>query len=305
MSNGSKNAGSLIVAVLVTLAVAGTGGYMIGNRTGATSAKMETAKVGSVNGQKITQLDLYNRMYKTAGAQTMDEMIREMLVNQEADKAKITVSQADIDKAIADIKTQIGGEEQFQQALAQAGMTMDDLKQNQEFRLKVTALLSKDIPQDEASIKKWFDENKDQFDTRQIHARHILVKTEDEAKAIKAELDKGTDFATLAKEKSIEEAAKESGGDLGTFGPGKMVPEFDKVVFAMKKGETSAPFQTEFGWHVAQVLDATGTAANYDADKAKVKDAYIASQVSEKASAYLTDLQDKAKIENPFAQASK
>ncbi|HYG59756.1 MAG TPA: peptidylprolyl isomerase, partial [Symbiobacteriaceae bacterium] len=93
-------------------------------------------------------------------------------------------------------------------------------------------------------------------------------------------------------------AAKTSGGDLGTFGPGQMVPEFDAVVFNLKKGETSQPFQTSFGWHVAQVTDVKGTAPDYDAMKEDVKKAYVSAQVQERAQALLTELQDKAKIEN-------
>lgn len=84
----------------------------------------------------------------------------------------------------------------------------------------------------------------------EVRARHILVKTEEEAKEIIAELDKGADFAELAKEKSTGPSGKE-GGDLGFFGKGRMVPEFDQAVFALKTGEYSKePVKTQFGFHV-------------------------------------------------------
>jgi peptidyl-prolyl cis-trans isomerase C len=89
----------------------------------------------------------------------------------------------------------------------------------------------------------------------EVHARHILVTTEDDAKAIKAELDGGADFVTLAKEKSIEPGAKDSGGDLGYFTPDKMVKPFADAAFAMKVGEVSNPIQTQFGWHIIKVED--------------------------------------------------
>ena len=89
----------------------------------------------------------------------------------------------------------------------------------------------------------------------EIHARHILVSTEDDAKAIKAQLDGGADFATLAKEKSIEPGAKDSGGDLGYFTQDKMVKPFGDAAFALKVSEISQPVQTQFGWHIIQVLD--------------------------------------------------
>jgi peptidyl-prolyl cis-trans isomerase C len=89
----------------------------------------------------------------------------------------------------------------------------------------------------------------------EIHARHILVTTEDDAKAIKAQLDGGADFAALAKEKSIEPGAKTSGGDLGFFTQDKMVKPFADAAFALKVNEVSQPVQTQFGWHVIQVLE--------------------------------------------------
>lgn len=89
----------------------------------------------------------------------------------------------------------------------------------------------------------------------EVHARHILVNTEDDAKAIKAQLDGGADFATLAKDKSIDPSAKQNGGDLGFFTADKMVKPFADAAFAMKVNEISAPVQSQFGWHVIQVLE--------------------------------------------------
>jgi peptidyl-prolyl cis-trans isomerase C len=92
-------------------------------------------------------------------------------------------------------------------------------------------------------------------DVDEVEARHILVTTEDDAKAIKAQLDGGADFATLAKEKSIEPGAKDSGGELGYFTQDKMVKPFADAAFAMKVGEVSQPIQTQFGWHIIKVED--------------------------------------------------
>lgn len=88
-----------------------------------------------------------------------------------------------------------------------------------------------------------------------INARHILLETEEAAKAVITELDGGADFAELAKSKSRGPSGPR-GGDLGFFGKGQMVPEFEAAAFAMKKGEYSkAPVQTQFGWHVIKVED--------------------------------------------------
>ena len=87
----------------------------------------------------------------------------------------------------------------------------------------------------------------------EVRARHILVKTEDEAKAVIADLDGGKDFAELAKEKSTD-PNKSEGGDLGFFGKGRMVPEFEAVAFTLEPGTyTKEPVRTQFGFHVIKV----------------------------------------------------
>ncbi len=90
----------------------------------------------------------------------------------------------------------------------------------------------------------------------EIHAAHILVNTEEEAQAaLERVTTGGEDFSTVARELSIEPAAKESGGDLGFFGPGDMVAEFAQAASALEDGEISQPIQTEFGWHVIKTIE--------------------------------------------------
>ena len=107
---------------------------------------------------------------------------------------------------------------------------------------------------DDAMHKVYDDAVKQMGNEQEVHARHILVPTEDEAKAIEAELKKGADFATLAKEKSKDPGAAE-GGDLGYFTKEQMVPEFADVAFKLDKGQISDPVKTQFGWHIIKVED--------------------------------------------------
>ncbi len=88
----------------------------------------------------------------------------------------------------------------------------------------------------------------------EVKARHILVKTEKEAKALIAQIKKGADFITLAKKHSIG-PSKTTGGDLGYFSKEKMVPSFSEAAFKLKKGEVSPPVKSEFGWHLIKVED--------------------------------------------------
>jgi len=84
-------------------------------------------------------------------------------------------------------------------------------------------------------------------------ARHILVKTKDEAESLRKQLAAGADFAGLAKKHSACASAKR-GGDLGEFGPGKMVPAFDKVVFKQPLLKVHGPIRTKFGYHLIETI---------------------------------------------------
>ncbi len=107
---------------------------------------------------------------------------------------------------------------------------------------------------DEAEHKVYDEAIKQAANEEEVRARHILVPTEDEAKAILAQLKGGADFTTLAKEKSKDPGAAE-GGDLGYFTKEQMVPEFAAVAFKLDKGQISDPVKTQFGWHIIKVED--------------------------------------------------
>lgn len=105
----------------------------------------------------------------------------------------------------------------------------------------------------DAEIKKYYDKNKADF--REVHASHILVKEEAEANEIKKKLDKGADFAALAKEKSIDPGSAQRGGDLGFFTKDRMVKQFADAAFSLKVNEISKPVHTPFGYHIIKVVE--------------------------------------------------
>ncbi len=108
---------------------------------------------------------------------------------------------------------------------------------------------------EDAMHKVYEDATKQMTPEEEVHARHILVKTEDEAKAVLADVKKGADFAEIAKAKSTEPGAAQSGGDLGYFTKEQMVPEFAEAAFKLDKGKVSEPVKTQFGWHIIKVED--------------------------------------------------
>src|SRR6202795_674000 len=163
-------------------------------------------------------------------------------------------------------------------------------------RLLMDSLLAtegKAATTDEAMKKVYEDASKQITGEQEVHARHILVETEDEAKAVKEELNKGADFAELAKKKSKDPGASD-GGDLGFFTKDQMVPEFSTVAFALEPGKISDPVKSQFGWHIIKVEEKP---SRKDPDFEQVK-AQIETYVGRKAQAeYVAKLREAAKVE--------
>ena len=90
---------------------------------------------------------------------------------------------------------------------------------------------------------------------KEVKASHILVADEKTAKEVKAKLDRGEDFATLAKKYSTDTGTAQAGGELGWFGPDKMAPTFTDAAYSLKKGEISDPVKTTYGYHVIKLED--------------------------------------------------
>lgn len=136
----------------------------------------------------------------------------------------------------------------------------------------------------------------------EVQARHILVESEDKAKELAEKIKGGGKFEDIAKENSKDPGSKDDGGNLGYFGHGQMVPQFEEVVFKMQKGDVSAPVQTQFGWHLIKVEDKRVKAPPaFDV----VKDRILQSLLLQKASKAAVDLRTKAKIEYVDADIKK
>jgi peptidyl-prolyl cis-trans isomerase C len=134
---------------------------------------------------------------------------------------------------------------------------------------------------------------------KEVRARHILLETEDEAKAALAEVNKGGDFAELAKQKSKDPGASE-GGDLGFFTKDQMVPEFSEVAFKLEPGKVSDPVKSQFGWHIIKVEERRDRPVpEYDKVKEQIE-TYLARKSQ---SEMVTKLRADAKIERVEAKA--
>lgn len=202
------------------------------------SEVLVTSKAGDV-----TKDELYQEMKASVGKQALQVLIIEKVLASEYDVSDKEVK-AQFDKE----KEQMG--ETFEQYLAQKGQTEESYKKYIRLNLLQEKALTEGIKISDKEIKAQYENMK-----TELNARHVLVADEATAKEVKAKLDGGADFATVAKEYSTEEAAQESGGELGWFTPDKMVKEFSDAALTLEKNEISEPVKSQFGYHIIQLTD--------------------------------------------------
>ena len=221
---------------------------------------------------------------------TLDNLVRFEIYKQDAESKGIKISDKDVDAEFDKMVKMYGGEEKLQAALKENNLTEEKMKEYTKTNLLMQQYqekMMKEMEPTEKELKKYYDDHKDEFKTAE--ASHILVKTKEEAEAIKKELDGGADFAKLAKEKSLDTGSAQNGGSLGQFTPGQMVKEFDEKVFSMKPGEISDPVKTQFGYHIIKLEKISD---DYNSAKDAVKEAVIRDKFKE----YNDKLEKSAKV---------
>lgn len=273
---------TLLATSIISLALAAT------SLTAEDKAATDVV-IATVNGDKIMKstLDGYLGVLNRSGKKginkqtAVDDLVATEIALQEARKSDI-LNRPDTKKAIEDFKRNI--------------LLKTWTKE------KVDAF---DINDD--AVKAAYDERVTKLASKEYNARHILVKTEDDAKAIIKELDGGADFEKLAKEKSTGPSAS-NGGSLGWFKPQTMVPAFSNAVKDMKKGDVSkAAVKTQFGYHIIKLEDSRDTKLpTLDSLKGQLKRAIA----QKKMLAYMADLKKTADVkitlpEEPAAATEK
>ena len=250
---------------------------------GCNSAK--TAKtIAEVNGEKITQAD-FDELYavlkadyefkqmvtldktkdkeilKDLESKTFENLVLQKLIRQEASKQGIKLDKKEVDATIKDIKDSKNEESKdgYKKFLDETKFSEAGLKEyleTQQLNNKLSEKVTADVTVNETDVRKYYDENKDQFrNPGGIQISHILVAKEDLAQAeqIITKLNQDADFAALAKEYSIDPGSKNNGGDLGTpvNASSNLVPEFLKAALALEPGQyTQKPVESEFGYHI-------------------------------------------------------
>jgi len=287
------------------------------------------AVVARVNGEDVKKED-FDRMIKTMESQAgqpipaerrdeilrgaLDQLITYVLLSQEVKARGIKVEAAEIDAKMGQLKAQFPNEEGFQKALKDRGMTADGLRKDALIDLSVNKLMEAEVATvpgpSELEARDFYTKNPTDFQVKEsVRASHILIRVDDKAdaatkKKAKDEIDSvlkqvkaGGDFAKLAQEHSQDGSAAQ-GGDLGPFERGAMVPEFDKVAFELKPGQTSDVIKTQFGYHIIKVAEhKPGRSVPFEEAQEKIKTFLGQQKKKDHASAFIEGLKKKSKIE--------
>lgn len=197
-----------------------------------------TSKAGDV-----TKEEFYKEMKDSVGEQALQMIVLEKVLED-----KYKVDEKKVDKEFNKNKEQLG--DNFEAFLAQQGQTPDSFKKMIRLNMLQEAALTDGIEVSDEELNKRIEETQSE-----INARHILVEDEETAKEVKEKLDKGEDFAKVAKEYSTDPGSKEEGGNLDWFGYGVMVPEFWNAAYDLEPGTISEPVQSEHGFHIIEVKE--------------------------------------------------
>lgn len=201
----------------------------------------------------------------------LENLIQQTLLEQEADSRNISISEKEknesFDKHLNQIEQQYNlNEEQLLETLSQQGInSIDKYKEmylkNSEQNILINKLRQEVVNEEKVEIsdkqiEDYYNENKSSYNQEaQVKASHILLETEEEANNVLDKLENGTKFSELAEKYSTDDGSASQGGDLGFFGKGQMIPEFEEAAFELRVDEISEPVKSQYGYHVIKVTE--------------------------------------------------
>ncbi|CAH2215126.1 foldase protein PrsA [Tepidibacter aestuarii] len=237
-----------------------------------------------------TEVEKGKTVIEVIKEQVLNNMINDEVVYQAAQKENVTVDDKDVDAQLKQFNEQLKSNEEFKTFLKENNID-DQFLKNQ---LKKDMVISKykenyiaSLEINDEKLKEYYETNKAEYKKEEVKASHMLFMTVDnnqkplpdeEQKAAKKKAEdilvrakNGEDFASLAKEYSEDTVSANNGGDLGYFGRGVMVPEFEKVAFELETGEISDLVESPFGYHIIKVMDKVNEIIPFEDVKSQIK----------------------------------
>jgi len=300
--------------------------------TVADSASDPAAKVAIVNGAVITQnaldrdLLVIRKRFTRSGKElkesqlpaikkeVLENLVNRTLLYQESVKQGIKIDDSKVLEQLSDMKKRYDNPKDFEKNLEEANLTETDLKEQIKLGLAIQQLIDQQLVQKititEPEAKTYYDANLQRFSQpEQVKASHILIKAEPDAgeattgeakkkiEMIQKRVKDGEDFAALAKEFS-EGPSASKGGDLGYFGPGRMVKPFETAAFNLKPGEVTDIVKTRFGYHLIKVTDKKpAKQITFEEVQEKLKQFLKQQKVQKEVATYISKLKESAQIE--------
>lgn len=254
--------------------------------------------VATVDGEKILQTELDEALRDQYGADMLDTLINNKIIELEAKKEDITVSDDAIQAEYDELVESYGGEDSLQETLDANGLTKESVKDNIRMYQLTKDVIAASIDITDEELTQYFEENKDDYGQQeQVAASHIFLEDEATAKEVEAKIKAGEDFAELAKAYSVDTDTSEDGGDLGYISRGQMDEQFEEAAFALEKGAVSGVVQSAEGYHIIKVTEKVpAEEATFEDVKDEVYETVLESRINEEYMTWLTEKQEQYKI---------
>lgn len=302
------------------------------------AGKVLDSVVGVVNGDVITLSDLDDAMprygkanilaegnpldkeikLRQARKEVLDMLIEERLLQRVAERFGITVEDEEVDKTIEQMQQGVKvAEEIMAEELAAQGFTLEGYRHFLKAQIRrsriIEATIMPTISMTEEKVQEYYQNHKNNYLYPEVRVSHILFKVTTEAEeptptdweqakakveTVLQSLRKGTPFEELASRYSDDTTSAPSGGDIGFFKKGEIVPMLEGVVFRMQKGDVSEVIQSSQGFHILKVTDIrAGTIASFEEIKAQVTEDYYREEVMRLYTKWLDDLKNRSNVE--------
>ena len=266
-------------------------------------ARYEAQSGESFNAQQRPQLE----------RQVLDGLITRTILEQEAEQLDISVGDERFSETLDQFKQQFPDEQGYQTALDQQGFTEEEFETELRRQMVIEELIRSQVYDQvavsEQEMRTFYDDNPQYFQQDdQVAARHIIFTTEgveeseraalqEELEEIRQEIEDGADFGEMAREHSQGPSAP-NGGDLGTFGRGQMVPEFEQAAFELEVGELSQVIETQFGYHILQVTERVpAQTQSYEEAEERIRQFLTEEERNQGAQEYVADLRQESEVE--------